>query len=88
MKQGLKSIENLYEELICQREMRKDLIADTKSLTANTEQGKTVITVNTGTKFLDYQVTEIAHRQIAERLNIPFKYYERMRTEFPNAFRC
>ena len=83
MKQGLKSIENLYEELICQREMRKDLIADTKSLTANTEQGKTVITVNTGTDLLDYQVTEIAHRQIAERLNIPFKYYERMRTDFP-----
>lgn len=68
MKQGLKSIENLYEELICQREMRKDLIADTKSLTANTEQGKTVITVNTGTEFLDYQVTEIAHRQF--HLNI------------------
>lgn len=83
MKQGLKSIENLYGELMRQREMRKDLIADTRSLTANTEQGKTIITVNTGTDLLDYQVTEIAHRQIAERLNIPFKYYERMRTDFP-----
>ena len=82
MKQGLKSIENLYEELMRQREMRKDLIADTRSLIANTEKGKTIITVNTGTDLLDYQVTEIAHRQIAERLNIPFKYYERMRTDF------
>lgn len=52
MKQGLKSIESLYEELMRQREMRKDLIADTKSLTANSEQGKTIITVNTGTEFL------------------------------------
>lgn len=83
MKQGLKSIESLYGELMRQREMRKDLIADTRSLTANTEKGKTIITVNTGTDLLDYQVTEIAHRQIAERLNIPFKYYERMRTDFP-----
>ena len=83
MKQGLKSIESLYGELMRQREMRKDLIADTRSLTANTEKGKTIITVNTGTDLLDYQVTEIAHRQIAERLNIPFKYYERMRADFP-----
>ena len=36
----------------------------------------------TESNFLDYQVTEIAHRQIAERLNIPFKYYERMRIDF------
>lgn len=38
MKQGLKSIESLYGELMRQREMRKDLIADTRSLTANTEK--------------------------------------------------
>ena len=30
MKQGLKSIESLYGELMRQREMRKDLIADTR----------------------------------------------------------
>lgn len=40
MKQGLKSIESLYGELMRQREMRKDLIADTRSLIANTEKGK------------------------------------------------
>lgn len=55
MKQGLKSIESFYGELMRQREMRKDLIADTRSLTANTEKGKTIITVNTGTDLLDYQ---------------------------------
>ena len=39
MKQGMKSIESLYGELMRQREARKDLIADTRSLSVSTEHG-------------------------------------------------
>lgn len=35
MKQGIKTIQNLYEELERQREARQDLIADTRSLKVN-----------------------------------------------------
>ncbi len=37
MKQGIKTIQNLYEELERQRSARKDLIADTRSVTVCTD---------------------------------------------------
>lgn len=42
-----------------------------------------MLSVSTGEDILSYRVTDIAHRQIADRLNIPYKYYERMRTDYP-----
>ena len=41
MKQGIKTIQNLYEELERQREARQDLIADTRSLKVNSTNGVT-----------------------------------------------
>ena len=83
MKQGIKTIQNLYEELERQREARQDLIADTRSLKVNSTNGVTMISVATGDDVLSYRLGEIAHRQLAERLGIPYKYYERMRAEYP-----
>ena len=83
MKQGIKSIEKLYEELIRQREARQDLSADTSLLTFNSIKGNSVINVNTDNDVLSYYVSDIAHRQLADYLNIPFKYYERMLNEQP-----
>ena len=42
-----------------------------------------MVTVDTGADKLSYRIGEIAHRQIADRLGIPYKYYERMREENP-----
>lgn len=83
MKQGIKTIQNLYGELERQREARKDLIADTRSINISSTNGTSMLSVSTGEDILSYRVTDIAHRQIADRLNIPYKYYERMRTEYP-----
>lgn len=83
MKQGIKTIENLYGELERQRAARKDYIADTKSLTVSSTDGVSNMSIVTGDEALNYTVSNIAHRQIAERLNIPYKYYERMRLEYP-----
>ena len=83
MKQGIKSIGELYQELEEQRENRKDVIADTRSLVVNSTDGITTISVSTGDDILSYSVSDVSHRQIAERLNIPFKYYERMRSDYP-----
>ena len=83
MKQGIKTIQNLYEELERQREARQDLIADTRSLKVNSTNGLTMMSVATGDDVLSYRLGEIAHRQLAERLGIPYKYYERMRLDYP-----
>lgn len=83
MKQGIKTIQNLYGELERQREARKDLIADTRSINISSTNGVSMLSVSTGEDILSYHVTDIAHRQIADRLNIPYKYYERMRLDYP-----
>lgn len=83
MKQGMKSIENLYGELMRQREVRKDLIADTRSLSVFTENDISTLSIFTDKDIYNFKVTDIAHRQIADRLGIPFKYYERMMNEYP-----
>lgn len=79
MKQGFKSIEALYNELDRQRNARQDLIADTRSLSVKTTNGNTKINVATDNEVLTFGVNELAHKQIATRLQIPWGYYERMR---------
>lgn len=83
MKQGIKTIEKLYGELDRQRDVRIDLIANTRNLAISSTDGKSVISVATDNNVRSYTVSEVAHRQIAERLNIPYKYYERMRITYP-----
>lgn len=83
MKQGIKTIQNLYGELERQRAARKDLIADTRSINVNSVGNLSMLTVATSDDKLSYRISEISHRQIADRLGIPYKYYERMRHENP-----
>ena len=66
-----------------QRDHRKDIIADTRSLVMNTTSGLSTISVSTGNDILAYSVSDVAHRQIADRLGVRFKYYDRMRLEYP-----
>ena len=83
MKQGIKNIQELYKELEEQRENRKDIIADTRSLMVSSTENKSLLYVSAGDERPYYEISEVAHRQIADRLGIPFKYYMRMRTDYP-----
>ena len=83
MKQGFKTIQELYQKLEEQRENRKDMIADTRSLIINSVDGISSLSVSTGDDVISYVVSDVAHRQIADRLGIPFKYYDRMRLDYP-----
>ena len=83
MKQGFKTVQELYQKLEEQRENRKDMIADTRSLIINSVDGISSLSVSTGDDVVSYVVSDVAHRQIADRLGIPFKYYDRMRLEYP-----
>ena len=77
MKQG-KSLTDLAAEIERQRGAKKDYIADTRALTV--KPSGTLDIQGNGEAF---PIGDIAHRQISERLQIPAKYYERMRAEAP-----
>jgi hypothetical protein len=87
MKQG-KTLQELARELSIQELAKKDYVVDTRSMKFTTTEDNTSrlaiplaqnTSINKGATSL--VVNELTHRQIADRINIPFKYYERMRQE-------
>jgi len=78
MKSG-KTLSELALELERQSQTKKDYIASTESLEM----------INTGEMALDgdthqeFAIADHAHTQIAARLDIPAKYYNRMRDQAP-----
>lgn len=83
MKQGRSLIE-LGRELNRQRTARKDFIADTRNLEVTTQNGNTQLSVAMNNSNECFVVNDLAHQQIASRLQIPFKYYQKMRMEYPS----
>ena len=84
MKQG-KTLIELCKELERQRMARKDFIADTRSLMITTnEHGQSQLDVDLGNTNQIFNVNDLAHQQIASRLQIPLKYYQKMRLEYPS----
>lgn len=82
MKQG-KTIIQLAQELERQRMERKDYIADTRNLQVETHGGISRLTLGMDEKTEIFILNELAHKQIADRLQIPQRYYNKMRTEYP-----
>ena len=70
MKQGIKNVQKLYDELERQRAARQDILASTKSINFNSDQRGSIISVDAGDKLLHYAVSNLSHAQIADRLNI------------------
>lgn len=84
MKQG-KSLIELCKELERQRLARKDFIAYTRSLMITTnEHGQSQLDVDLGNTNQIFNVNDLTHQQIASRLQIPLKYYQKMRLEYPS----
>lgn len=77
MKYG-RSLTDLAVELDRQMKSKKDYLADTRSIVM-AETGDTISLAQNGT----LKVTDLCHDQIANRLGIPVKYYEKMRVEYP-----
>jgi hypothetical protein len=72
---GHQELVPLFQELKRQRETRKDLIVDSRSLKAVAEPERIVIDVP---KYGGHPLTPWAHGQLAEKVQIPQKYYSRM----------
>lgn len=77
MKQG-RTINELAAEITRQQQTKRDMVADTRLMTM--AEGGDLLRVGTQQEF---SVTPLAHTQIATRLDIPKKYYDRMRAEAP-----
>ena len=83
MKQG-KTLQALGKELQRQRAVRKDFLADTRSLQMTTNGNASLLYMTVGKEQKEFKVGELAHQQIASRLQIPYRYYQKMQREFPD----
>lgn len=83
MKQG-KTLAQLGRELQRQRLNRQDFLADTRSLEMESDSYGSTLQLSLDDKPLSFTVGETAHQQIAARLNIPFRYYQKMQEDAPD----
>ena len=73
------SLTQLAQELERRSSAKQDFVADTRKITM-TDDAKLAFT--NGEDHL-FEANEVAHKQIAARLEIPNRYYDRMRQETP-----
>lgn len=71
MKQG-RTLMELGKELQRQRRNRQDFLADTRTLEVETNSYGSTLHLSLEGKTYGFQIGELAHQQIAARLNIPF----------------
>lgn len=83
MKTG-RSLVDLAQELQRQLGAKKDLVVPSQRLRHDTtDAGVTALVIEEGAGPTRYAVSPLARRQLAEKLKIPFPYFERMRQEQP-----
>lgn len=89
MKHG-RTLQELAIELDRQSKAKKDYLIDTSAIRMISENDRLNLNVNFGqrnsgmTEIEQLNINEIAHRQIGTHLNIPAKYYDKMRNEYPD----
>lgn len=82
MKQG-RTLEELGKELVRQRKAKKDFVADTRRLSFQMKGTSPTLCIEQKEGFKSYALNDLAQQQLASRLQIPFKYYQKMQNEYP-----
>ncbi|MCU6435320.1 DUF945 domain-containing protein [Undibacterium sp. Jales W-56] len=83
MKNG-RSLINLAHELERQLASKRDMIVPSSMMLCHTDDGgKCKMMIEEPGGVGKYDITNLARRQLAEKLKIPFAYFERMRAEQP-----
>lgn len=83
MKYG-RSLTNLAQELERQLATKRDLIVPSPMMGCHTDGvGNCKLFIEESGSVGKYDITSLARRQLAEKLKIPFAYFERMREEQP-----
>src|SRR5262245_57912737 len=80
MRKGL-DIRDLAAKIEHNRELKRDFIAPTQTTTMQVVDKVPVLELE---RVGSFPIWDQAHDQIATKLNIPAKYYDRMRTEAPD----
>ncbi|TNJ68194.1 DUF932 domain-containing protein [Paenibacillus hemerocallicola] len=87
MKAG-KTLQQMAAELERQNNVKRDFISDTSKIRMaidGREPNLDIVRADGAHTNIDrFSLNDIAHRQIGTHLNIPAKYYDRMRTEYPD----
>jgi hypothetical protein len=81
MRQGL-TLPELAARVRSEQERKRDIVADTRTM-STISNGVTRLQVDDEDGVSEYDVTEHAHGQIADRIGVPKRYYDRMRQEAP-----
>lgn len=83
MKSG-RTLVSLAQELERQLRSKKDLVVPSQLVRHSTgDAGQTHLVIDEGGGAVRYGVTPLARRQLADKLKIPYAYFERMREEQP-----
>lgn len=80
MKEQL-NLKELAAQITERASRKEDFIADTRDLAMSPDAKELAVTAGTATS---YKITDLAHRQISERLNIPGQFYNRLRADEPD----
>lgn len=84
MKTG-RTLVDLAQELSRQLKAKQDMIVPSPLMRFATDSGGTSkVTVETPNGASQFGITELAKRQLAEKLGIPYAYFERMREQQPD----
>ena len=91
MKTG-RTLQELAIELDRQQRVKRDLLVDTSALSIATDrnEGRMLLNINKGqgidnlVEIEQMGINDIAHRQIGQHLGIPARYYDKMRSEYPD----
>jgi hypothetical protein len=84
MKSG-RSLVDLAKELERQLGTKKDMVVPSSLMLYRTsEKGVSSVDIDEQTAVQNYGITELARRQLADKLKIPYAYFERMRTDQPH----
>lgn len=77
-------LQELSAELMRRQESKKDYVVDTRRMSFQTESKRSTLSFDLPSGEADGgTVNEHAHGQLADRLSIPKKYYDRMRADAP-----
>lgn len=82
MKTG-RSLQELAKEIERQTESKRDLLVSTEAMELiSDDSAHMALNIGSGSPE-QFGINDVAHRQIGQHLGIPVKYYDKMRTDYP-----
>lgn len=80
-----RSLSSLAQELLRQLGTKQDMIVPSTMMQCQTDSaGDCMMTIKASGAAAPYGITTLARRQLADKLKIPFAYFERMRLDQPD----